>query len=81
MRTLDLRSSVVIFPTPIAVPSHSSYMEHRPHAVRLPLRYERALPLVTGNCDPTYVLYTTVVLTDPPLFTREGGLKTGILVP
>src|SRR6266566_5151699 len=50
--------------------SSSSYrLEHRPHAVRFPLRYERAMPLFTGNCDPTYVLYTTVVLIDLPLFT------------
>ena len=34
-------------------------------------RYGRALPFFT--CGPTYVLYTTRVPIDSPLFTRGDG--------
>ena len=36
-------------------------------------RYGRALPLFTGNCGPTYVLYATGVPIDSPLFTQGDG--------
>jgi hypothetical protein len=38
-------------------------------------------PSFTDNCDPTYVLYTTGVLMDSPLFTRGGASGNSPLHP